>query len=157
MLLLIGPIALAGVGAYYYVITGRYVTTENAYVKMDKIAVSADVSGHVSHVAVADYDRVETGQILFRLDDARYRIALARREAEYQTARQEVGSLRALYRQKMADLDVARQRASQQVDQIVDEGIDVDGHGRQRVPAREREKSSNQVRAPPCRLDGRVQ
>ena len=108
LLLVLGPLALAGVGAYYYVITGRYVTTENAYVKMDKIAVSADVSGHVSHVAVADYDPVEAGQILFRLDDARYRIALARREAEYQTARQEVGSLRALYRQKMADLDVAR-------------------------------------------------
>ena len=107
LLLVLGPIVLAGAGGYFYITSGRYVTTENAYVKMDKIAISADVSGHVAHVGVGENGMVEAGQVLFRLDPERYRIALARREAELQTARQEVDALRAAYRQKTAEFKVA--------------------------------------------------
>lgn len=107
LLLTLGPLALAALGAYWYMTTGRYVTTENAYVKADKIAVSTDVEGHVKFVAVRENDLVQAGQILFRLDDARFSIALARRQAEYESARQEVETLRALYRQKQAEFEVA--------------------------------------------------
>ena len=108
LLLILGPAVLAGAGGYYYMTTGRYVTTENAYIKMDKIAVSADVSGPVAEVGVRENDLVDASRILFRLDPARYRIALARKEAELETARQEVETLRAVYRQKLAELKVAK-------------------------------------------------
>ena len=65
VLLLIGPIALAGVGAYYYVITGRYVTTENAYVKAEIVTISANVDGQVTQVLVGDNESVAAGQPLF--------------------------------------------------------------------------------------------
>lgn len=108
LLLGFGPLLVIAAGAYYYVTSARYVSTENAYVKMDKIAISADVSGHVQHVAVAENELVETGQVLFRLDDARYRIALAQKEAESQNALQEVESMVASFRQKQAELEVNR-------------------------------------------------
>jgi membrane fusion protein (multidrug efflux system) len=108
LLLSFGPLLVIAAGGYYYVTSARYVSTENAYVKMDKIAISADVSGHVQHVAVGENEVVETGQVLFRLDDARYRIALAQKEAESQNALQEVESMVASFRQKQAELEVTR-------------------------------------------------
>ncbi len=47
MLLALGPIVLLAAGGYYYVTSGRFVATENAYVKMETIAISADISGPV--------------------------------------------------------------------------------------------------------------
>ena len=108
-LLSLGPLALVLVGAYWYVVSGRYVTTENAYLKSDKIAVTADVTGQVAEVAVAENDIVEIGQLLFRIDEERFRIAVERREAELQTARQEVEALRALHRQKQSEQESARE------------------------------------------------
>jgi membrane fusion protein (multidrug efflux system) len=109
VLLGLGPLVLLVGGTYYYVISGRYVTTENAYLKADKIAVSTDVSGPVAMVAVGENDQVVQGQTLFRIDERRYRIVLARKEAELRTARQNVEVLRALHRQKVAELEATRQ------------------------------------------------
>jgi membrane fusion protein (multidrug efflux system) len=108
LLLTLGPIVLLAAGGYYYVTSGRYVATENAYIKKEKIAISADVSGPVRYVGARENQIVEPGQVLFQLDPARYRIALARREAEIESARSEVEALRAVYRQKAAELEVAR-------------------------------------------------
>jgi membrane fusion protein (multidrug efflux system) len=109
VLLGLGPLVLLVGGTYYYVVSGRYVTTENAYLKADKIAVGTDVSGPVAMVAVGENDMVAQGQILFAIDERRYRIALARKEAELRSARQEVEALRALHRQKVAELEVTMQ------------------------------------------------
>ncbi|MBT3909009.1 MAG: HlyD family secretion protein, partial [Rhodospirillaceae bacterium] len=55
---LVGPGAI-GLGAlYFYGTGGRIVSTENAYVKADKIAVSADVSGRVVYVGVNENQKV---------------------------------------------------------------------------------------------------
>lgn len=104
VLLAIGPCALALAGAAYVIANARYITTENAYIKADKIAVSTEVSGHVVEVAVRENDIVAGGQLLFRLDDTRFELILAQRHAALQAARQEVEALRALYRQKTAEL-----------------------------------------------------
>ena len=39
---LMGPVAIGAGALYVYATGGRYVSTENAYVKADKIAISAD-------------------------------------------------------------------------------------------------------------------
>jgi membrane fusion protein (multidrug efflux system) len=108
LLLALGPVALLAAGGAYYVTSGRYITTENAYVKMDKIAISADVSGPVRYVGARENHIVAPGAILFQLDPARYQIALAQKEAEIQAARSAVETLRAVYRQKTAEIKVAR-------------------------------------------------
>jgi len=108
MLLTLGPIALLAAGGYYYMTTGRFVATENAYVKMESIAISADISGPVRFVGVRENQIVEPGAVLFQIHSERYRIALARKEAEIEIAQSEVEALRAVYRQKAAELGVAR-------------------------------------------------
>jgi len=107
-LMVVGPLVLAIAGGAYVVATARYVTTENAYLKAEKIAISPDVSGHVAQVAVRENEIVAPGDLLFRLDRSRFRIALEQKQAALHSARQEVETLRALYRQKSAELNSAR-------------------------------------------------
>jgi membrane fusion protein, multidrug efflux system len=104
---LLGPIAAALVGGYFYFAGGRFVSTDNAYVKADKIVVSADISGRVVEVFVEADQVVPRGTLLFRIDPEPLRIALARAEAQLAAAIQEVGAIRALYDQKVARLTLA--------------------------------------------------
>jgi membrane fusion protein (multidrug efflux system) len=98
-LLLIVPPAAAAVGIYYYAIGGRYVETENAYVKANIVAVSAKVSGRVVWVGVDDNQPVEEGQLLFKVDPMPFEIALAGTEAEMAEVRTELERLRAEHRE----------------------------------------------------------
>jgi len=103
-LLICGPIVIAIAGLYIYMTTGRYVTTENAYVKADLIIVAAEVSGTVVEVGVADNQMVEKGHLLFRLDARRFEVERDQRAAELGAARQRVEALRARHRAKLAEL-----------------------------------------------------
>lgn len=48
LLLLLGPVLLLAIGGYVYYTGGRYVATENAYVKADIAVISAEVPGRSS-------------------------------------------------------------------------------------------------------------
>ncbi len=104
---LVGPLLAAIAGGYYYFASGRYVSTDNAYVKAHKIAVSADIAGRVSEVFVDADQLVERGTLLFRIDPQPLRIALDRAEAQLAAAIQEARSMRSLHDQKVARLKLA--------------------------------------------------
>lgn len=104
---LIGPVVAATIGVYVYMMGGRVMSTDNAYVKADKIAVSSDVAGRVVAVAVKADQIVERGALLFKIDPEPFRIALDRAEARFDAAVQEIDALRALYEQKVARLKLA--------------------------------------------------
>lgn len=110
-LLLVGVPALVGiVMAVVWLSGGRYVESDNAYVKADKLPVSAEVSGAVKEVLVAENQVVAAGQPVFRLDAAPFRIALAKAEARLGLVRTDVAEMRAHYREKQAEIAVARTR-----------------------------------------------
>ena len=104
VLLVAVPLAVVTVGVYLYAESGRYVTTENAYVKSNVVAISADVSGRVEWVGVEDNTLVRQGQVLFRLDQQPFRITLHRTEAELDLVRTEVEHLRTDYREALAQV-----------------------------------------------------
>lgn len=103
LLLLVPLLVLAGAG-YVVLSGGRFVSTDNAYVKADKTQIATDVAGTVAEVAVRENQRVEAGQLLFRLDDEPYRIALAHAEAQIGTVQTDLAALKASYRQKQEDI-----------------------------------------------------
>ena len=107
-LLLLGPLIVILAGGYTYYTGGRFVDTDNAYVKADKVMIAAEVSGLVSAVPVKENQRVAKGDILFKIDDRRYRIAMSEAEAGLANARDKVASLKATYRQKLGELALAR-------------------------------------------------
>jgi membrane fusion protein, multidrug efflux system len=110
-LLVAGPAAIAVAGAWLWMSSGRYVQTENAYVKAELIVVSAEVSGPVVEVPVEDNSLVAAGDVLFVIDPQRFEVARARAQAELGAARQKVEALKAHYRTKNAELAAAERDA----------------------------------------------
>jgi membrane fusion protein (multidrug efflux system) len=95
-LFLLLPLALIA-GAYAYVTGGQVMSTDDAYIEADKVGVSTDVSGIVKQVAVTENQLVEAGQILYRLDDLQFRLALERAEAQVGMVRDKLDALKANY------------------------------------------------------------
>ncbi|MCO5120064.1 MAG: HlyD family secretion protein [Burkholderiaceae bacterium] len=110
LLLVVVPLLalLAGIGIYLH--GGRFVSTDNAYVKADKVLIGTEVAGRIAEVLVRENEMVEPGQPLLRLDPAPFRIALARAEAQLAQVSTELRVLKASYREKQASLAMARTR-----------------------------------------------
>jgi membrane fusion protein (multidrug efflux system) len=102
-LMLSVPVVLALGAGYFFLVSGRYASTDDAYAQAEIVQVSADVPGRVVEVDVRDNEKVMPGQVLFRLDDRNYRNAVNQATAELASARLQVDSLRANYRQKLAE------------------------------------------------------
>jgi membrane fusion protein, multidrug efflux system len=100
-------LAIAG-GLYYYLTSGRYQSTDDAYVRAAQVSISTNVSGRVSEVDVRDNQRVHRGETLFRLDERPFRIAVEEARARLASARLQIESLKATYRQRQADLKSAQ-------------------------------------------------
>ncbi len=110
LLLMIGlPLIVVLAGAWWYLTSGRYVSTDDAYVRADMVSVSANIGGRVVAVAVHDNEHVTAGQELLRLDEQPYRIAVEQAEAQLASAKLQVEGLRATYRQRQADLAAAQE------------------------------------------------
>jgi len=103
-LLAAGPLVVLLGALWWYIFGAQYVSTDDAYVKQYEIPVSPDVSGRVVEVLVEDQTAVKAGQLLFRIDDAPYRIALQQAEAQLAMARTELETSR--------NLEIARQNAA---------------------------------------------
>jgi membrane fusion protein, multidrug efflux system len=102
------PLLLAAVGAYFWLTSGRSVSTDNAYVQQDKVSVSADVGGRIVEVAVRENQRVNKGDLLFRIDPEPYRIAVDQARAQLANAQVQVQTLMTEYQGKGADIEGAR-------------------------------------------------
>ena len=106
------PVFACAIALFVWLSSGRYVSTDNAYVKGDRAAIATELSGMIVEVPVQENQRVSRGQLLFRLDDQPYRLALLKIEAELETTRAEIRGLRAQWRTKREDIKAA---LSQQV------------------------------------------
>jgi membrane fusion protein (multidrug efflux system) len=106
-LFLLLPLVLI-VGGYGYATGGRVMTTDNAYVEADKVGLSTDVSGIVKTITVVENQRVETGEVLFRLDDLPFQLTLRRAEAQVGMVRDALNALKANYRDMQSQLKQAR-------------------------------------------------
>ncbi|WP_407176097.1 HlyD family secretion protein [Bradyrhizobium sp. STM 3562] len=103
-LLMIGTaVALLAGASWYgwdYWTVGRFeVSTDDAYVKADNTTIAPKVSGYLSAVLVGDNEHVKTGQVLARIDDRDFKVALDQAKADVAAAQAAVAS-------KQAQLDV---------------------------------------------------
>lgn len=108
LLLLGGVVVILLVAGFLYLTGGRFVSTDNAYVRAARVAVSASVSGRVTQIDVHDNQDVHQGQTLFSLDDRDYVIAVNNAKAELASAKLRIAALKATYRQHLAVVQAAR-------------------------------------------------
>jgi membrane fusion protein, multidrug efflux system len=75
---IVSMLALAALsyGAYYTLIGRFYVSTDDAYVRANNTLLGARVSGHIAAVLPGDNVLVRAGDVIFRIDDGDYRIAV---------------------------------------------------------------------------------
>ena len=106
-LLALGPLVLLTISGVWWLNSGRYSSTDDAYVQADTAYLATDVSGIVREVDVTDNEAVKAGQLLFRLDDSSFRIALDRANAQLALARTNVESLKAQYRERQQEISLA--------------------------------------------------
>lgn len=91
--ILLGVGALLAVAAVYYgvnyYLVGRFiVSTDDAYVRASNTTLGARVSGHIAQILPGDNVAVKAGEVIFKIDDGDYRIAVdsAKRKIETQKA-----------------------------------------------------------------------
>ena len=97
LLVILPLIALIG-GVTFYLMGGRYISTDNAYVGAQKVLITPDVSGKIVHVAVIEGQHVKPGDELFTLDPVPYRLALAGAQAKLNAARTDYDKLTTSYK-----------------------------------------------------------
>ncbi len=103
------PALLIAGGAGWWLTSGGSVSTDNAYVQMDKVSVAAEVGGRITEVAVRDGQQVAKGQLLFRIDGEPYALTVAQATAAIDAAEVEVGNLSASANTSSVDIAAARE------------------------------------------------
>ena len=92
-----------------YWTVGRFlVSTDDAYVKADNTTIAPKVSGYLHEVLVGDNERVEAGQVLARIDDRDFRVALDQATADVAAARAAIASKQAQLEVQQATIDAAK-------------------------------------------------
>ena len=112
LLLVVTPVLTAIGGALLWQSGGRYVSTENAYVKADIAQIAPEVSGRMADIAVRDHDFVKAGTVLARIDPEPYRLALAKAGAALDLARTQVETARAAWRETRSELGEVESQAA---------------------------------------------
>ena len=112
-------LVVGGYEGYGYWTNGRFmVSTDDAYVQADITLMAAKASGYVASVEVANNQAVEAGQVIARIDDVDYKLAvqaatdkLATQQATIQRIGRQVDAANAAVAQIKPQIDAARAEA----------------------------------------------
>ena len=73
---LLVALAAAAYGVNYYLVGRFMVSTDDAYVRANNSTLGARVAGHIAQIVPEDNTQVKAGDVVFRIDDGDYKIAL---------------------------------------------------------------------------------
>ncbi len=112
ILLVVLPLVAVIGGAVFYLMGGRYISTDNAYIGAQKVLITPDVSGKIVHVAVVEGQHVKPGDELFKLDPEPYKLALDQAQAKLLAARTEYGKLKTTAKSLATLIDLAHKNVA---------------------------------------------
>ncbi len=103
------PLLVIGGGLFYWQSLQGKVSTDNAYVQQDKVAVSAEVGGQIVSVAAREGQQVKAGDLLFTVDSEPYLIQIAQADAAIASAQANATALKNSSALSGADVSAARE------------------------------------------------
>ena len=109
-LLVVVPLVAIIIAVVIYLRGGRYVSTENAYVKSNVIAISSDISGRAVEVLVKENQLVSEGDVLFRLDANPLKLDVRQAQVQMDVARADIEALRAEHSEALVSVNEANAR-----------------------------------------------
>jgi len=98
------PLMLIAAGVYFWLVSGRTVSTDNAQVTAHVVSIAPEVGGRITQVFVTENQRVKAGDPLFRIDPEPYRIALMQADAAVGNARLQIEQMESGYSARVADI-----------------------------------------------------
>ena len=102
-------LSAAGYFGWQYWTVGRFlVSTDDAYVQADNTTIAPKVPGYIAAVLVGDNEPVRAGQILARIDDRDFRVALEQAKADVAAAAATVATRHASLDAQQSVVDAAR-------------------------------------------------
>jgi membrane fusion protein (multidrug efflux system) len=96
LLIVIPSIILIG-GGGVYLMGGRYISTDNAYIGAQKVLITPDISGKVSEVQVREGQHVGAGDPLFTIDPVPFQLALQQAQSKLASVRTDYENLKSNY------------------------------------------------------------
>jgi membrane fusion protein (multidrug efflux system) len=99
-----GPAVVLAIAGWMYITSGRYASTDNAYVQADRVTIAPQISGRVVEVDVRENQPVKKGDVLFRIDPEPLEIAAARMQAQVESVKSLLDAARSGYRSAEADI-----------------------------------------------------
>jgi membrane fusion protein (multidrug efflux system) len=116
-LLVLLPALAALVGLVFYLMGGRYVSTDNAYVGAQKVLITPVVSGKVVRIAVVEGQLLKPGDELFAIDPEPYHLTAQEAEARLKRVESDFATLKANLASLARQIELSRQNvASAQAD-----------------------------------------
>ena len=104
LLWIAGPALVLGVGGWLTITSGRYASTDNAYVQADHVTIAPQIAGRVVEVNARENQAVKKGDVLFRIDPEPLEIAFMRMQAQAESVRSMLDAARSGYASAQADL-----------------------------------------------------
>lgn len=104
LLWIAGPALVLGIGGWLYITSGRYASTDNAYIQADHVTIAPQIGGRVVAVDVRENQAVRKDDVLLRIDPEPLEIAYARMQAQVDSVKSLLNAARSGYRSAQADL-----------------------------------------------------
>jgi membrane fusion protein (multidrug efflux system) len=95
VLLVVIPLIALAAGSYFYLTSGRYISTDNAYIGAQKVLITPDISGKIAKVTVTEGQRVSAGDALIEIDSEPFRITVAMTQARLDSVKTDFANLKA--------------------------------------------------------------
>ncbi|HYW60036.1 MAG TPA: biotin/lipoyl-binding protein, partial [Xanthobacteraceae bacterium] len=111
ILLIIVPAIALIAGTTFYLMGGRYISTDNAYVGAQKVLITPDISGKVSRVLVHEGEHVAAGDPLIEIDPVPFRLALQGAESKLASVRTDFANLKSNYASLKTLVDLGKDAA----------------------------------------------
>ena len=103
------PALMLAAGGYFWFTSGRYVSTDNAYVQQNKVSIASEIGGKIVEVAVQENQLVNKGDLLFRIDPEPYELAVKQANADIAAAQANVSALNSDYAATSVDISAAHE------------------------------------------------
>lgn len=112
----IGAILLAAAvtaGYIYWDYAQRFESTDDAFIEARQFAVAPKVSGYITAVPVTDNQHVTAGDVIARIDDRDYRIAIAQAQAQVAAAKASIENIDAQLTVQQAQVSASQAQVDQ--------------------------------------------
>jgi membrane fusion protein (multidrug efflux system) len=100
-------------GLLYWLDIRHYESTDDAFVAARSFSIAPKVGGYVTEIPVTDNQHVTVGQLLARIDERDYQIAVNQAQAQADAAKANIANIEAQIASQQAQIDQARAQLEQ--------------------------------------------